>query len=133
MKLQFSIQQRNAKKELVFVANKAVNIGNDEVESVSKEIAIFCKDLQELMDYNKTVGLSHGYGLRKLLQTDFLIQGLDDFDDVSVSIGFKNFGKFVSETATPIIEEALSKTIAFSYKHAGTTLAINNKSQLLVS
>ncbi|HTO36146.1 MAG TPA: hypothetical protein VLZ72_07900 [Flavobacterium sp.] len=133
MKLQFSIQQRNAKSQVVFVANKVVNIGNDDVESVSKEIAVFCKDLQELMEYNKTVGLSHGYGLRKSLQTDFLIQGMDDFDDVTVSIGYKNFGKFVSETATPVIEQALSKSIAFSYKHSGTTLAINNKSQLLVS
>lgn len=133
MKLQFSIQQRNAKSEVVFVANKIVNIGNSEIESVSKEIAIFCKDLQELMEYNKTVGLSHNYGLRKSLQTDFLIQGLDDYNDVTVQIGYKNFGKFVAETETDVIEEALSKSIAFSYKHSGTTLAINNKATLLVS
>lgn len=133
MKLQFIIQQRNNKDEIVFTAQKTVNIGNSEIQSVSKEIAIFCKDLQELMEYNKTVGLSHNYGLRKSLKTDFIINGLDEFNDVSVAIGYRNFGKFVSETETNVIEEALSKSIAFSYKHAGTTLAINNKSQLLVS
>lgn len=133
MKLQFTIQQRNAKNETVFVANKTVNIGNSEIQSVSKEIAIFCKDLQDLMEFNKSVGLSHNYGLRKSLKTDFIIQGLDEFDDVSVAIGYRNFGKFVSETETNVIEEALAKSIAFSYKHSGTTLQINNKSQLLVS
>lgn len=133
MKLQFLIRQVNNKDQVVFTANKVVNIGNSEIESVSKEIAVFCKDLQELMEFNKTVGLSHNYGLRKSLKTDFIIQGLDEFDDVSVSIGYRNFGKFVSETETNVIEEALSKSIAFSYKHAGTTLQINNKSQLLVS
>lgn len=133
MKLQFSIQQRNAKNEVVFVANKIVNIGNSEIESVSKEIAVFCKDLQELMKYNKTVGLSHNYGLRKSLQTDFLIQGLDACDDVTVQIGYKNFGKFVAENRKGVIEKALSKSIAFSYKHAGTTLEINNKEALLIS
>lgn len=133
MKLQFIIQQRNNKDEIVFTAQKVVNIGNSEIQSVSKEIAIFCKDLQELMEYNKTVGLSHNYGLRKSLKTDFVIQGLDEFNDVSVAIGYRNFGKFVSETETNVIEEALSKSIGFSYKHSGTTLQINNKSQLLVS
>ena len=133
MKLQFSIQQKNTKNEVVFVAKKVVNIGNAEIDSVSKEIAVFCKDLQDLMEYNKTVGLSHNYGLRKSLQTDFLIEGLDEYDDVTVQIGYKNFGKFVAENKESVIEEALSKSIAFSYKHSGTTLAINNKATLLVS
>ena len=132
MKLQFIIQQRNTKNEIVFTANKVVNIGSDSVESVSKEIAVFCKDLQELMDYNKTVGLSHNYGLRKSLKTDFIINGIDDYDDISVQIGYRNFGKFVTENKTEIIEQALSKSIAFSYKHSGTTLQINNKNTLLI-
>lgn len=133
MKLQFIIQQRNNKNEIVFTANKTVNIGSEQIESVSKEIAVFCKDLQELMEFNKSVGLSHNYGLRKSLKTDFIINGIDDYEDVSVAIGYRNFGKFVSETETNVIEQALAKSIAFSYKHAGATLQINNKSQLLVS
>lgn len=132
MKLQFIIQQRNNKDEIVFTAQKVVNIGNSEIQSVSKEIAIFCKDLQELMEYNKTVGLSHNYGLRKSLKTDFIINGIGDDDDINVAIGYRNFGKFVEASSTDVIEEALSKSIEFSYKHAGTTLQINNKNTLLI-
>lgn len=132
MKLQFIIQQRNNKNEIVFTANKTVNIGSEQIESVSKEIAVFCKDLQELMEFNKSVGLSHNYGLRKSLKTDFIINGIDDYDDINVAIGYRNFGKFVEASSTDVIEQALSKSIAFSYKHSGTTLQINNKNTLLI-
>ena len=40
MKLQFSIQQKNTKNEVVFVAKKVVNIGNAEIDSVSKDVNI---------------------------------------------------------------------------------------------
>lgn len=109
MLLSVKLTQVNAKNETVFTANRAVNIGNAEIESVSLEIGSFCKDLQGLIERNKAKGFKTNFGLRKSLKTSLEIVSEDG--DSLCSLWFKNFGKFVDEVEKETLIDFLRDNI----------------------
>lgn len=125
MLLTVKLTQTNAKNETVFNANRTVNIGNSEIESVSLEIGSFCKDLQGLIERNKAKGFKTNFGLRKSLKTS--LELISEDGDNLCSLQFKNFGKFVDEVEKATLVDFLRDNIGFTVQYAGTEIELNDK------
>lgn len=125
MLLSVKLTQVNEKNETVFTANRVINIGNAEIESISLEIGTFCKDLQGLIERNKAKGFKTNFGLRKTLKTN--LELISEDGDNLCSLQFKNFGKFVDEVEKDTLIDFLRDNIGFTVKYAGTSIELNDK------
>lgn len=113
MKLQVILSQLNKSNNATFKASAIINIGEHGVESVSKEIAKFCKDVQKLCKQNKAVGLHTVNNIKKSLPMSIDINGLGEDSDVVVSLFYRNFGKFVETATEDVLCEVLQNNIEF--------------------
>jgi hypothetical protein len=119
MKIQVVLKQANKIGNVSFKATAVLNLGNENVESVSKEIAKFCKATIELHAKQLALGYKAGKcnSIKKSLPMQLVITGYgEDMDIQSIENEWRNFGKFAEETT----EAKLRQFIFNEVKHKNT-------------
>lgn len=113
MLVQFILEQRNAKNEVSFKAVKKVNIGNNDLSSVSLEIANFSKDIVNLCEKNAKLGYRSAInGIKK--SHPMTLKLITDGETLKLS--YKNYGKFCHESSKSSIQKFLKNNIEFTQK-----------------
>lgn len=121
MKLTFVLTQKNKAGQISFGASKTVEVGDDrEIQNIASEIAHFSHDVQKLVQRNKELGYRTAYnGIKKSLPLSIDIKAVNAEDeDFNVSLHYRNFGKYVSETTTENLQAFLVANIEFHQIHS---------------
>ena len=117
MKLRIELKQKNKTSgNTTFKATANVlNIGSDNLESCSKEIAAFCKGVVDLQRKNAKRGYKNAVNcIKKTVPMQITISGVGEDSDIdTVQLYYRNFGKFVSEATEANLRGFLSDNIKF--------------------
>lgn len=121
MKLIFVLTQKNKSGQISFGASKTVDVGDDnEIKNIASEIAHFSHDVQKLVERNKELGYRTAYnGIKKSLPLSIDIKAVNTEDeDFNVSLHYRNFGKYITETTTENLQAFLVANIEFQQIHS---------------
>ncbi len=115
MLVNVSITQVNKSNLVSFEATKQINVGESGgLEDSASEISIFISDLRALIAKNAECGYKNAVnGLKKSLP---LVLALSSEED-SLTLKYRNFGKFAETALQPTIEQFLRNNIEFTLKH----------------
>lgn len=115
MKTIVKLTQINKSGKTSFESYKVFNLSTDaEYTELAKDIADFCKDIQELVEKNHKVGYNTlDLKIKKSLPLQLTI--VSD-EDLPVSLSFRNFGTFLQGVARKPLEVFLKNNISFVYK-----------------
>lgn len=115
MKTIVKLTQINKSGKTSFESYKVFNLGTDaEYTDLAKDIADFCKDIQELVEKNHKIGYNTlDLKIKKSLPLQLTI--VSD-EDLPVSLSFRNFGTFLQGVARKPLEAFLKNNISFVYK-----------------
>lgn len=115
MKTIVRLTQTNKSNKVSFESYKVFSLGeNDDYTVLAKDIADFCKDIEELVEKNHKVGYNTlDLKIKKSLPLQLTI--VSD-EDLPVSLSFRNFGKFLQGVARKPLEAFLKNNINFVYK-----------------
>lgn len=128
MKIQFTLSQygttTNSKGKKVqrkepsfkFVKVEQMRDDENEIKVVSQVIASFCKDVIKLTERNAKNGFNTGFRIKKSHPMKIQIIGLDENDDLSLSIEYRNFAKFVYESTEAQIKNVINDQLTFTAK-----------------
>jgi len=121
MKLSVVLKQVNKAGKVSFKAVKAVNTGSAGLEVVALEAAKFCSDIVKLKNNVAKLGYASAVnGIKKSLPMSLTIIGLDDADDVNISLEWGSFGKFANEATEAKIRKFFEFTLEFADYHSDT-------------
>lgn len=117
MKLQVKLFQLNKEDLKTFEAVKTLGV-NDEnfLEDFATDIAEFSKDCINYVDRMKALKFNVKL-IRKSSAMHIEINGLDQDDDINISLKVKNYGKFVENANKDDIKTMLSESGEFMLKH----------------
>ena len=123
MKLNVVLSQVNKAGKVSFKAVKNVNTGSKGLEIVALETAKFCADIIKLKKNVAKLGYASAVnGIKKSLPMNLTIIGLDDADDVNISLEWGSFGKFANEATEAKIRKFFELTLEFADYHSDTEI-----------
>jgi hypothetical protein len=113
MLLQVNLTQTNKQGKDTFKSFAKINIGDANLETISKEIAHYCKSFKELETKLNKLKLNVN-SFKKSLPLDITLQGISEGDeDIKISLTYKNFGKFIEQTTEANLRKSLELQIKF--------------------
>lgn len=119
---QVTLKQVNKQGKEVFSASVKRNYQDKEIETFSKEIAEFCKDVQALSKRSKKRGVNT-IKLRQTLPAHLELMSLDENDNFIVKLSFNNFGKFIESKPKASIAAQLKDSAEFIAKYSDMDIA----------
>lgn len=123
MKLNVVLSQVNKAGKVSFKAVKNVNTGSKGLEIVALEAAKFCADIVKLKKNVAKLGYASAVnGIKKSLPMNLTIIGLDDADDVNISLEWGSFGKFANEATEAKIRKFFELNLEFAEYHFDTEI-----------
>lgn len=123
MKLNVVLSQVNKAGNVSFKAVKNVNTGSKGLEIVALESAKFCADIIKLKKNVAKLGYASAVnGIKKSLPMNLTIVGLDDADDINLSLEWVSFGKFANEATEAKLRKFFELNIEFAEFHSDTVI-----------